>query len=153
MKKKKIEKTEKKPVLPMNEEIKSNSKKDRKRKMLANGLIVAFLLFLAVLAKVYIFKGNIRINEKPNKAPSEKIENSPTVETTTTIATTTTVPGAAPVTTTTTPQSFTTYTVKDGDTYSSIANTNGMTSAKLMEYNGTTDPNSLQVGQQIKIPK
>lgn len=45
-----------------------------------------------------------------------------------------------------------TYTVQEGDTWSSIANSNDMTSAELMQYNGTTDLN-LQIGQIVKIPK
>lgn len=44
------------------------------------------------------------------------------------------------------------YTVQEGDTWSSIANTNGMTSAELMKYNNSSSED-LQIGQVIKIPK
>lgn len=54
--------------------------------------------------------------------------------------------------TTTTAPDYTEYTVAEGDTWSSIANEHGITSAKLMEYNGTSSED-LQIGQKIKIPK
>lgn len=44
------------------------------------------------------------------------------------------------------------YTVKEGDTLSSIANAYGMTSQELAAYNNITDPNNLRIGQVIKIP-
>lgn len=44
------------------------------------------------------------------------------------------------------------YTVKSGDTLSDIANAYDMTSKELADYNGISDPNSLQIGQKIKIP-
>jgi LysM repeat protein len=46
---------------------------------------------------------------------------------------------------------FVEYTVVSGDSYSSIANANGMSSADLMTYNGVTSED-LQIGQVIKIP-
>jgi len=44
------------------------------------------------------------------------------------------------------------YTIKEGDTLSSVANAYGLSSSELATYNGITDPNSLQIGQVIKIP-
>jgi len=44
------------------------------------------------------------------------------------------------------------YTVESGDTLSSIAARLGIGLAALVEANGITDPNTLQVGQQLKIP-
>lgn len=44
------------------------------------------------------------------------------------------------------------YTVKAGDTLSSIANKYGTTYQKLAEYNGIANPNLIYTGQVIKIP-
>lgn len=68
----------------------------------------------------------------------------------------TTTPAPAPTTPTPTPAPAATpetYTVKEGDSLSSIANGFGLTSKQVADYNGITDPNSLQIGQVIKIPK
>lgn len=48
---------------------------------------------------------------------------------------------------------YTEYTVKTGDTLSGIANANDMTSAELASYNNITNPESLQIGQVLRIPK
>lgn len=48
---------------------------------------------------------------------------------------------------------YITYTVKSGDTLSGIANEYDMTSTELAKYNDITDPESLQIGQKIKIPQ
>ena len=45
-----------------------------------------------------------------------------------------------------------TYTVKSGDTLSSIAKKYGTTYQKLAEYNGISNPDIISVGQVIKIP-
>lgn len=44
------------------------------------------------------------------------------------------------------------YTVKSGDTLSTIASKYGTTYQKLAEYNGIANPSLIRVGQQIKIP-
>ena len=56
-----------------------------------------------------------------------------------------------PVTTTTTVASD--YTVVAGDTLSGIAKKVGVTVKELAQFNGITDPNVIQVGQVLKIPK
>lgn len=66
-------------------------------------------------------------------------------------AVTTAVVTAAPVTTSTTIPSE--YTVVAGDTLSGIATKVGVTVAELAQFNGITDPNMIQVGQVLKIPK
>ena len=48
--------------------------------------------------------------------------------------------------------SETVYTVKSGDTLSSIAKKYGTTYQKLAAYNGISNPNRISVGQKIKIP-
>lgn len=45
-----------------------------------------------------------------------------------------------------------TYTVKAGDTLSSIASKYGTTYQKLAQYNNISNPNFIQIGQVIKIP-
>jgi LysM repeat protein len=44
-----------------------------------------------------------------------------------------------------------TYTVRPGDTFASIAETTGVTVEELQELNPRVDPNSLTVGQKIKL--
>ena len=48
--------------------------------------------------------------------------------------------------------SVVTYTVKSGDTLSSIASKYGTTYQKLAQYNNISNPNIISVGQVIKIP-
>lgn len=59
-----------------------------------------------------------------------------------------------PTVSTTTPSSGsdTVYTVKAGDTLSSIASKHGTTYQELAAYNGISNPNLIHVGQKIKIP-
>jgi LysM repeat protein len=44
-----------------------------------------------------------------------------------------------------------TYTVESGDTFESIATKTGTTVAKLKQLNPSVDPNTLQVGETIKV--
>jgi LysM repeat protein len=117
---------------------------------------------LAIIAIVLVF-GTIGIagyelvfkpEQVEQKSADEKIESRPeTVETPQTPAATTPTPTAPVTTPAATPAATSTdYTVASGDTWSSIANANGMSSASLMKYNGVT-AEDLQIGQVIKIPK
>ena len=84
------------------------------------------------------------------KTKAEKIENAPNVKEEPQLKNTTPAPAAttpAPAAT-----SATTYTVQSGDTMSSIANANGLTSKQVADYNGITDVDSLKIGQVLKIP-
>ncbi len=151
----------KKPKLSsiLHEELKKDTKGDKKRRIISRGLIILAVIVFAVLAKVFIFKGNIKINDQETKSPSQKIENQPQVAKPSTSETPPAAPNsqpaASPAPAPSQPASpgYTTYVVKEGDTLSGIANANGMTSAQLMSYNGLTDPNSIQPGDQLKIPK
>jgi LysM repeat protein len=48
--------------------------------------------------------------------------------------------------------STSTYTVKKGDTLSSIAKEHGTTAAKLVSLNGLKNPDEISVGQKLKVP-
>ena len=48
---------------------------------------------------------------------------------------------------------FKIYTVYKGDTPESIAKSQGISTEELLEYNNISDPTSLQVYQELKIPK
>ena len=48
---------------------------------------------------------------------------------------------------------YTSYTIRQGDTLSSIARRYGTTAEYLANYNNLTNKNSLQVGQKLRIPK
>jgi LysM repeat protein len=61
-----------------------------------------------------------------------------------------TTPKQADVPATTTTPGF--YTVKKGDTPTSIAHTHGLTVEELLKANKITDPKKLQVGQTLKVP-
>lgn len=54
--------------------------------------------------------------------------------------------------TTTSTSSVTSYTVKEGDTLSGIADKFDMTSSALAKYNGLKDADALHIGQVLKIP-
>jgi hypothetical protein len=86
------------------------------------------------------------------KTADEKIESRPDPVTDTTPSANTSpvadVASSAPTVVATS----TDYSVVSGDSFSSIANANSMSSADLMKYNNTT-AEDLQIGQIIKIPK
>lgn len=87
------------------------------------------------------------------KTKAEKIENAPNVKEEPQLKNTT--PAPAPAATTPAPAATTaatTYTVQSGDTMSSIANANGLTSKQLADYNAITDVDSLKIGQVLKLP-
>ena len=64
----------------LHEELKHHSKKDKKRRLVANGLILLTVAAFIILAKVFIFKGSIKINDGGTKTPEEKRENQPEVK-------------------------------------------------------------------------
>ena len=68
-------------------------------------------------------------------------------------------PGGTPTATPTpassptpTPSEFTEYAVQQGDTLSTIAQRFGTTADELARINGLTNPNTLDIGQKLKIP-
>ncbi|MEO7397659.1 MAG: LysM domain-containing protein, partial [Ilumatobacteraceae bacterium] len=65
------------------------------------------------------------------------------------IATTTTTTTLAP-TTTTIPEF---HVIQSGETLFQIAETYGLSYAELAAYNGITNPDDIQAGQKLKIPR
>jgi len=51
------------------------------------------------------------------------------------------------------PSPFQEYTVQQGDSLSSIATQFGTTADELARINGITDPNTLNVGQKLQVPR
>lgn len=134
-----------------NEINKSGSQKNILGTLLA--LLAVFLVFgtIGVAGYELIFKPETI----EQKSSGEKIESRPQedekTETVVTQEESSEVPKAQEETKNAEPE-FTEYTVVSGDTYSSIANANDMSSADLMSYNGVSGED-LQIGQVIKIPK
>ena len=126
------------------------------------GIVVAFIAIVLVFGTVGIagYQMLFKSENGSTKSAAEKIESRPeekqeitqSTQTTTTDAQATTTATTAPAATTANTPKDISYTVQSGDTWSSIANANGMTSTKLMEYNSTSSED-LQIGQTIKIPK
>ncbi len=119
------------------------------------GTLIALIAIVLVFGTVGIagYQMLFRPESIETKSAEEKIESRPVekteTKTETKVETKTETKTTTPVATA---EKDTSYTVKSGDTWSSIANANGMSSTKLMEYNGTTSED-LQIGQTIKVPK
>lgn len=128
------------------DEFKDEIKKEAEKGKLSRILIPLFV-FLVIGGAIGYATWYYAKPEKTVPNTEDKIQTPPKVETTT--------PTETPAVTTPTPTSTPKdkpYTVQEGDTLSSIANANGMTSTELATYNGITDVNNLHIGQVIKIP-
>jgi hypothetical protein len=62
------------------------------------------------------------------------------------------LPPATNATGSATPTAASDYTVKDGDTLASIAQSSGTTIAAILQLNPNVDPSNLRVGQTLHIP-
>ncbi len=51
------------------------------------------------------------------------------------------------------PSPFSEYVVQSGDSLSSIAQQFGTTADELARINGITDPNTLDIGQKLQVPR
>lgn len=132
------------------DEFKDEVKKEAERGAAFKRIFLPLLVFLLIGGAVAFATWYYARPEKTVPKTEEKIQTPPTDNTNKTptpAATITPPPVATPA-----PAAPKTYTVQAGDTMSSIANANGLTSAQLASYNGITDPNSLQIGQVLKIP-
>lgn len=130
------------------DEFKDEIKKEAAKGDLVKKFFIPLFVFLIIGAGIGFATWYYARPEKTVPKTEEKIQTPPTVDDTTeetSIVTPETTP--APV-----EKKETSYTVKEGDTLSSIANANGMTSSELATYNNITDVNSLHIGQVIKIP-
>lgn len=138
------------------EEFKNVIKKEAERGYLASRFLVPFFVFLFVasgstFATWYYAKPERSIED--TKTLEEKIETPPVV--------TEEKPAETPKEEKEEPKKEeagatekkeASYTVKEGDTLSGIANQFDMTSSELATYNGLSDTNSLQIGQVLKVP-
>jgi LysM repeat protein len=116
------------------------------------GTILAFIAIILVFGTIGVagYELIFKPEKTQQKTSEEKIESRPEQNVETPKAETPSPPVASPPETTV--PTSTEYTVVSGDSFSSIANANGMSSADLMKYNGITSE-ELQIGQIIKIPK
>lgn len=131
----------------LKEEIKKEAEKsDIFMKYLAP--VLAFLLVGGIVSAATWYYAK---PERASQKSEEKIQTPPEVKEEPEQAPAETQP-AQPAAPATPEKKETTYTVKEGDTMSSIANANGLTSQELAAYNGITDVNSLHIGQVLKIP-
>ena len=113
---------------------------------------------LALIAIVLVF-GTIGVagyelifepEQIQEKSADEKIESRPKETVETPKVETPAVEAPAPATPTVSTPPVKEYTVVEGDVLGSIASRFETTVAKLMELNGITDENSLQIGQVLK---
>ncbi len=130
------------------DEFKDEIKKEAAKGDLVKKFFIPLFVFLIIGGGVGFATWYYARPEKTVPKTEEKIQTPPTVdetkEETPAVVTPTT---SEPV-----EKKETSYTVIEGDTLSSIANANGMTSTELATYNNITDVNSLHIGQVIKIP-
>lgn len=118
------------------------------------GTLLAFIAVLLVFGTIGVtgYELVLKPEETMQKSSEEKIESRPTETEEIKEVPREEAVVTPPATPTETVAEYTDYTVASGDSYSSIANANGMSSADLMKYNGVTTED-LQIGQVIKIPK
>lgn len=131
------------------ENLKNEIKKEAKKSAVLSRFMIplfTFIIFGIVVGGLTWYYARPQVANE--KSQQEKIETPPEVKESTT-ATPATQTAAPAQTTATQP---TTYTVQSGDTLSSIANANGLTSKQLADYNGITNADSLTIGQTLKIP-
>ena len=147
-------------ILVMNKESTSQLSDEFKKDIRENGgkknilgTILAILAILLVFGTIGVagYELIFKPEKVQQKSADEKIESRPSAETVVPAPAPTTPVAVTPVAVTATP-GFTNYTVVSGDTFSSVANKNNMTSTELMKFNGSTTED-LQIGQVIKIPK
>jgi len=108
----------------------------------ANNMTVEQIAALSVGQKLII----------PQRAPTPQPVTTATPETGEPGATTTPQAGEPTATSTPAASEEGTYTVKEGDIPSTIADQFGISVEALMEANGITDPTSLKIGQVLIIP-
>ena len=116
------------------------------------GTVLAFLAIVLVFGTMGIagYELIFKPEQIQQKSADEKIESRPTETIETPKEETPAVVTPAPATPTVSTPTVKEYTVVEGDVLGSIANRFETTVAKLMELNGITDENSLQIGQVLK---
>jgi LysM repeat protein len=134
------------------DDFKNEVKKEAEKGAAFKRIFLPLLVFLLIGGLVGFATWYYARPEKSTPRAEEKIQTPPTVDDTKKNETPAAPAAPAPTPAPAPASTAKTYTVQSGDTMSSIANANGMTSAQLSAYNGITDPNSLQIGQVLKIP-
>lgn len=133
-------------------EVFSQTKRNTGKIVLISTLIIIIFGMLGVASYQIFFKPE-KIDD--TKTASEKIESRPEIKEETSTKEepkSEVVTPPTPASTPTPQPTEVSYTVQSGDTWSSIANSNDMTSTELMKYNGASGED-LQIGQTVKIPK
>ncbi len=116
-------------------------------------VLVVIILALSSASSFFFFKTKTLEKNSTGSSPSPAIQDavstqplSPSPSSTTSIQ--------SNASSSTRPSNPTdTYVVKEGETLYGIANQNGLTLADLTAANGITDPNKVQAGQSLIIPK
>lgn len=137
------------------QEVRKEAQKGKAMRIL---LPIIFFLFLGTIVggATWYYQNSNR--EALPKNADEKIQTPPIVDEDEELVENEEPATETPAPTPTTPPAtnaagYIEYTVKTGDTLSGIANDNGMTSSELASYNNITNPESLKIGQVLKIPK
>lgn len=135
------------------DEMKEEIKKESEKNDVLSRFLVPFFTFIIIGA---ITAGLTWYYAKPERTNSqsseEKIQTPPTPTEEPNEAQNSEKPASQATPSAETSKKEENYTIKEGDTLSSVANAYGLLSTELASYNGITDPNSLHIGQVIKIP-
>jgi LysM repeat protein len=131
------------------DEFKEEIKKEAESGDMFKKFFLPLLVFVLIGGAVGFATWYYARPEKTVPKTEEKIQTPPKVEPKDTVAPAVTTPATpAPATV----KKDKDYAIQEGDTLSSVANANGMTSQELATYNNITDVNTLHIGQVIKIP-
>lgn len=105
-----------------------------------------YYLFHFALSPSSVF---YQITPAPNVTPSESTKQAKTIVIPKDLPTA--IPSETPIVVSPTPDQITYYTVQAGDTLEKIAKDHNLNWLQLANYNQLNDPNTLQIGQIIKI--
>ncbi len=114
---------------------------------------------LRVGQKLIVKKGTTVMVPNPNAKPTQDSTKLISGNTTDSSSTSDTIGGPVPVKTQ--PEikpvqqqpDYTSYTIRQGDTLSSIARRYGTTANDIAQYNNLTNKDAIKIGQKLKIPK
>jgi LysM repeat protein len=113
-------------------------------------LLAPLALVVAALSILLVVNSERSTSDSPSSSTTTPTSSTPTSKAKST--STSSAAGRSTSVPATTKNKARTYTVKPGDVPSSIAEQAGTTVAELLELNDITDPQSLSVGQKLKLP-